>query len=93
MERVAQDMKSEIDEKKEALRIVYRQKQQDFDRESDLTTQSELERIRKESKEHQEKRNKSMLAQYKEELDRLERVYHTRQDNIVEQILENIIKG
>lgn len=93
MEQTAQNMESGLDEKKEGIRQSYQKKQQAFDQESDRETKEQLERIREESEQQQKEKNKMIYAQYKTELDQLETVYKTRQDQQVEQIFANIIKG
>lgn len=93
IEQIAQNMESDVDKSKEEIRQLYQRKQHEFDQKSDRETQEELEDIRNKSEEQQKEKNKLLYAKYKTELDQLETVYKKRQDQLVEQIVSNIIKG
>ena len=93
IDQIAKNMGSEIDEQKEKLRQLYRNKQQEFDQESNRQTEEQLRQIQNESKQLQEEMSKKVYEQHKSERDRLEHVYRKKQDQIVNHIFENIIKG
>ncbi|BAM46658.1 hypothetical protein [Amphibacillus xylanus] len=93
IDQIAKNMESEIDDQKEKLRQLYRNKQQEFDQESNRQTEEQLRQIQNESKQLQEEMSKKVYEQHKAERDRLEHVYRKKQDQIVNHIFENIIKG
>lgn len=93
IEQIAKNMKGDVDDQKEKIRLRYRTKHKEFDQKSDRETEEQLRQIRIESDQLQEERSKMVYAQYKAELDLLENVYKSKQDQIVTTIFENIIKG
>lgn len=93
IEQIAKNMKGDVDDQKEKIRLRYRTMQKEFDQKSDRETEEQLRHIRIESDQLQEERSKMVYAQYKAELDLLENVYKSKQDQIVTTIFENIIKG
>lgn len=93
IEKVAKNMESDIDDQKEKLRLLYREKQQAFDHENRRQTEEQLKRIQDESAQLQAEMNKLVDEQYDAERERLEYVYKKKQEEIVSHIFENIIKG
>ncbi|HHU19119.1 MAG TPA: hypothetical protein GXZ58_02525 [Bacilli bacterium] len=93
IEQIAKNMKGDVDDQKEKIRHQYQTKQREFDQKSDRDTEERLKQIRTESDQLHEERSQMVYAQYKTELDLLENVYQTKQNQIVTTIFENIIKG
>lgn len=93
IEQIAKNMESDIDDQKEKLRLLYREKQQAFDQENRGQTEEQLKRIKDESAQLQAEMNKLVDEQYHAERERLEHVYKRKQAEIVNYIFKNIIKG
>ena len=93
IEKVAKNMESDIDDQKEKLRLLYREKQQAFDHENRRQIEEQLKKIKDESAQLQAEMNKLVDEQYDAERERLEHVYKRKQEEIVSHIFENIIKG
>ena len=93
IDQIAKNMESDIDDQKEELRLLYREKQHAFDRENRRQIEEQLKKIKDESAQLQAEMNKLVDEQYHAERERLEHVYKKKQAEIVNYIFENIIKG
>lgn len=93
IEQSAVRLEQDIDQQKENLRKKYAEKQAKFDEELRRKTADELEQIREESRRSQEEKTDKLHNEHHLELELLETEYKQKQEEIVETIVANIIKG
>lgn len=93
IEQSATRLEQDIDQQKENLRKKYADKQAQFNEELRQKTAAELAQIREASRRGQEEKTQQLHEEHQLELQRLETEYKQKQEEIVESIVANIIKG